>query len=102
MPLHALAKSKEGARPKDDAADRLGNEQVEDDVTVDADEQMLAKLDHGSRIWDADPKRFCASAASAANVTGARESEKEQCAEFEYEEGTVSFCDSSAGEKFPI
>ena len=73
-----------------------------DDVTVDADEQMLAQLDHASRLRDADPKRFCASAASTANVLSeAMDSVNERCAEFVCEEGRVSFCDSSAGEKFP-
>ena len=73
-----------------------------DDVTVDADEQMLVKLDHVSRLRDADPNRLCASTASTAKVfSEAMESVKDKCAEFECEEGTVSFCDSSAGKRNP-
>ena len=73
-----------------------------DDVTVDADEQMLPKLDHALRLRDAGSKRIRASEESAAYVLSeAMESVKDKCAEFECDEGTVSFCDSSAGEQFP-
>ena len=99
-----LVKSKEGARPKDDDAGRQGWEHVVEDVTVDADEQMLEKLDNGSQVRDAstDPQRCCASAASAAKVlSAARESGKQKCAEFVCEVGTVSPCDSSARETLP-
>jgi hypothetical protein len=96
-----LVKSKERGRLNVGAAERVGSEHVVEDVTVDAEEQMLEKLDNGSRIRDAS-QRCCASAASALNVLSeTRESGKQKFAEFVCEEGTVSFCDSSEGESIP-
>mmetsp|Transcript_60527 Transcript_60527/g.126668 ORF Transcript_60527/g.126668 Transcript_60527/m.126668 type:complete len:112 (-) Transcript_60527:93-428(-) len=102
--IPCLEKSKEGARPKDDADERAGWVHTVEDVTVDADEQMLEKLDNGSRTCK-DIQRRCASTANETNVlsnageSGASESGKQKCSELECEE--VSFCDSSESASLP-
>ncbi len=99
-------KSKEGVQPKDGAAESVGRVHAVEAVTVDADEQMLEKLYSGSRVRDAENPNCLASAAKAANVlsdvSAAKESGRQRCSELEFEEGTVSFWDSSDSARPPI